>query len=122
MWCNLEGVRGCNQKTSKNEPENQLFGLIFKNFQTALKTVKYMVSYLPLDYWEKFYTNWISFGEVMAQKPSRSSQKLYYLLLRKPLKVYNLITRNGITMKLNTIMYLDEAFHFEKNRVVTHRT
>ena len=118
----MEGVRGCNQKTSKNEPENQFFGLIFKNFQTALKTVKYMVSYLPLDYWEKFYTNWISFGEVMAQKPSRSSQKLYYLLLRKPLKVYNLITRNGITMKLNTIMYLDEAFHFEKNRVVTHRT
>ena len=31
-WTQLEGVRGREQKTSQNEPENEFFGLISWNF------------------------------------------------------------------------------------------
>ena len=91
---------------------------IFDIFQ---KTVIYMMRYLAMHNWSKFCTNPTSFGGVIVEKPPRSSQKLYFLLLRKHLKVYNLTTRNGIMMKLTRIMYLYETFYLTKNWGVTHR-
>ena len=76
---------------------------------------------LALHHWLKFCTNPTSFGGVILEKPPRSSQKLYFLLLRKHLKVYNLTTRNGIMMKLTRIMYLNKTFHLAKALGVTHR-
>ena len=91
---------------------------IFDIFQ---KTVIYMMRYLAMHHWSKFGTNPTSFGGVIVEKPPRSSQKLYFLLLRKHLKVYNLTTRNGIMMKLTRIMYLYDTFHLVKNWGVTRR-
>ena len=67
-----------------------------------------------MDNWWKFCTNPTSFGGVILEKPPRSSQKLYFLLLGKHLKVYNLTTTNGIMMKLTSIMYLNDTFHLVK--------
>ena len=36
--CNSEGVGGRNRKTSKNKPENQFFGLIFRHFYDLMNT------------------------------------------------------------------------------------
>ena len=92
---------------------------IFDIFQ---KTVIYMMRYLAMHHWRKSGTNSTSsFGGVILEKPPRSSQKLYFLLLRKHLKVYNLTTRNGIMMKLTRIMYLYDTFHLVKNWGVTRR-
>ena len=77
--------------------------------------------YLALYHWSKFGTNRTLFGGVIVEKPSRSSQKLHFLLLRKHLKAYNLTTRNGIIMKLTTIVYLYDTFHLVKNWGVTQR-
>ena len=76
---------------------------------------------LAMDNWWKICANRTSFGEVIVEKPPRSSQKLYFLLLRKHLKVYNLTTRNGIMMKLTRIMYLNDTFHLVKNWGVEQR-
>ena len=81
------------------------------NFDIFQKTVIYVVTYLALYHWSKFGTDPTSFGGVIVEKPPRSSQKLYFLLLRKHLKVSNLRTRNGIMMKLIRIMYLNKTFH-----------
>ena len=53
------------------------------------------------------YTNWTSFGGAILEK-------LYFLLLAKPLKIYNLTTINAILMKLTTIMYLHQTFYWPK--------
>ena len=63
---------------------------------------------------ESFCRNWTSFGRVTLEKLPRSSQKLYFLLLQKPFKVYNLTMRNAIMMKLTSIMYLNCAFRLVK--------
>ena len=57
----------------------------------------------------------------MAKKPTRSSIKSNFLLLRKHLKIDNLAATNATPMKLTRIMYLYETFHFAKNWGVTHR-
>ena len=87
---------------------------ILQIFKISLKTVSYVMCYLEFHCWRNFCTNQISFGGVILEKPPRSSQKLYFLLLRKHLKVYNLTTRNGIMMKLTSIMYLNDTFHLVK--------
>ena len=78
--------------------------------------------YLVLDPFENFCTNRTSFGGVILEKPLRSSQKLYFLLLRKPLKTYNFIITNAILMKLTAIVYLNGTFCFPQNWSVTQRT
>ena len=80
-----------------------------------------MMRPLALHHWWNFCTNPTSFRGVILEKPPRSSQKLYFLLLRKHLKVYNLTTRNGTMMKLTRIMYLNKTFHLPKDLGVTHR-
>ena len=80
-----------------------------------------MMLTLALHHWWNFCTNPTSFGGVILEKPRRSSQKLYFLLLRKHLKVYNLTTRNGTMMKLTRIMYLNKTFHLPKDLGVTRR-
>ena len=67
---------------------------------------------------EKYLT---AFGEVIAQKPPKSTQKCYFLLVRETLKIYNLTTTNAILMKLTTIMYLHETYYLAKNLGVTYR-
>ena len=42
----------------------------------------------------------------MLEKPPRSSQKLYFLLLWKHLKTHNFTTTNAIVMKLMMIINL----------------
>ena len=71
----------------------------------------YLVSY-PFG---NFCTNRTSFGRVILEKPLRSSQKLYFLLLRKPLKTYE----HAIMMKLTAIVYLNGTFCFPQNWSVT---
>ena len=56
----------------------------------------------------------------MAKKSRKSTQKWYFLLVGKHSKIYNLATTNAILMRLTTIMYLHETFHFVKNWGVTH--
>ena len=105
---------------------NKFFRISFlaefwKNFRICYKTVTYVVRYLALHHWSNFCRSHTSFGGVILEKPHRSSQKLYFLLLRKHLKVYDLTTRNGIMMKLTSIMYLNDTFHLVKNWGVTQR-
>ena len=50
----------------------------------------------------------------MAQKPPRSSQKLYFLLLWRTLKMHNLTSTNAILMNLTTIIILMRPFNWPK--------
>ena len=112
---------GVIQKLPKISQKFRFLAEFFWNFYISQKTVTYVVSYLPLYHWSKFGTNPTSFGGVIVEKPPRSSQKLYFLLLWKHLKVYNLTTTNGIMMKPTTLMYLYETFYLTLNWGVTHR-
>ena len=100
------------------------FWLSFCKFQDCIKN-RNICSLLPcnrslVEY--LYICNWTSFWGVMTEKPSRSSPNLYFLLLRKLLKIHTLTTTNAILMKLTTIMYLNETFYLTKNWGVTHRT
>ena len=77
--------------------------------------------YLAMHHQCKFCTNPTSFGGVILEKPLRSSQKSNFLLLRKPLKIYNFTKTNAVMMKLTAFMYLYETFYSTKNWGVTHR-
>ena len=79
-----------------------------------------MIHYLALYHWSKFQKNPTVFGGVMAKKPTRSSLKSNFLLLRKHLKIDNLATTNATPMKLTTIIYRHETFYLAKNCGVTH--
>ena len=68
-----------------------------------------------------FCTNMTLFGGEILEKPPRSSQKLYFLLLQKPLKTHNFTTTNAILMKITTIIYLNDTLYFTRNWGVTHR-
>ena len=80
-----------------------------------------MMSDIALHQSWNFCRNRTWFGEVIHEKLSRGCQKLYFRLLWKPLKIYNLITANATLMKRTTIMYLYETFHLTKDWSVTHR-
>ena len=80
-----------------------------------------MMSYIALHHCWNFCRNRTWFGEVIHEELSKGIQKLYFLLLWKPLKIYNLTTANATLMKRTTIMYLYETFHLTKDWSVTHR-
>ena len=79
------------------------------------------MSYIALHHCWNFCRNRTWFGEVIHEKLSKGIQKLYFLLLWKPLKIYNLTTANATLMKRTIIMYLYETFHLTKDWSVTHR-
>ena len=76
---------------------------------------------LTFRYWSQFQTNLTPFGGVIVKKDPRSSQKLYFLMLPKHLKVCNLTTTNGIMMKLSMIIYVYDPFHLAKDWDVNYR-
>ena len=114
-------VGGCGQNTSEKTPQNKFFGLISWNFQHYIKTITNVTCYLTLQHWSKFCTSRTWFGVVIFEKPPKSSQQSYFLLLRQTLKIHNLRTTNAILMKLTKIMYLHETFHLAKNFDITPR-
>ena len=59
-------------------------------------------------------------GGVILEKPPRSSQKSNFLLLRKPLKIYNFTMTNARLMKLTTLI-ISMRLYLTKNWGVTHR-
>ena len=69
----------------------------------------------------KFEKNQTKFRGVMAKKSRKSTQKWYFLLVGKHLKIHNMATTNAILMKLTSIMYLHETFHLAQNLGVTYR-
>ena len=79
------------------------------------------MSYIALHHCWNFCRNRTWFGEVIHEELSKGIQKLYFLLLWKPLKIYNLTTANATLMKRTIIMYLYETFHLTKDWSVTHR-
>ena len=81
---------------------------------TIYKAVLYMILCLAQHYWSKFQKNSTTFGGVILKKPPRSSLKSTFLVLRKHLKIHNLVTTNAMIMKLARIMYLCETFHLAK--------
>ena len=114
-------VGGCGQNTSEKKTQNKFFGLISWNFQHYIKTITNVTCYLTLQHWSKFCTSRTWFGVVIFEKPPKSSQQSYFLLLRQTLKIHNLRTTNAILMKLTKIMYLHETFHLAKNFDITPR-
>ena len=76
---------------------------------------------IGLHYCSKFEKNLTTFGGVNPKKSPKSTQKRYFLLLGKHLKMYNFATTNAAPMKLTTIMYLHETFHLVRNWDVIYR-
>ena len=75
---------------------------------------------IGLHYCSKSEKSLTRFGGVMAKKPPKSTQKWYFLLIGKHLKLNNLTTTNAILMKLTTLMYLHDTFHLAQNWGVTY--
>ena len=76
---------------------------------------------IGLHYCFKSEKNLTAFAGVMAKKPPKSTQKWYFLLVRKYLKIHNFATTNSILIKVTTIMDLHETFHLAQNWGVTRR-
>ena len=70
---NLKRARGRKRKISKNEPENQLLGLISANFQTALRILTNVISCIEflVKYCYKLDNTW----EVLNEKPPKIGVK-----------------------------------------------
>ena len=107
-------------KTSQKKPKNRFFGSIFRIFRNISKTVTYVILCLALHHWWKFCTNGTWFGLVIYQKPPKSSQKSYFLLVWETLNLYNLTTTNAIKMNLTRIVYLHETFHLQETWGIHH--
>ena len=105
----------------KKPQKIDFLGSFLRIFNNISKPVTYVVLSLALNHWWKFCTNWTWIGLVIYDKPPKSSQKFYFLLVRETLKLYNLTTTNAIPMQLTRIVYLHEAFHLTQNWGVTHR-
>ena len=73
---NLKHARRRKRKISKNEPENQLFGLISANFQTALKILTNVISCIEflVKYCYKLDKTW----DVLNEKPPEIGVKWYF--------------------------------------------
>ena len=69
---------------------------------------------IDLHYYSKFQKNLTKFRGVMAKKSRKSTQKWYFWLVGKHLKIKNLPTTNAILIKVITLMYLHETFHLAK--------
>ena len=125
IWQKIRGWHiGCARTSSKNLFKNAKKSFFLAPFLGIFlnisKAITYVILCLALHHWWKFCTNWTWFGLVIYQKPPKSSQKSYFLLIQDTLKLNNLTTRNAIPMKLTRIVYLRETFHFPKNWGVTH--
>ena len=99
-----------------------VFSLLFLEF-SGLYQKQYHISYFALHCitGPNFKNNPTAFGGVISKKPSTSSLKSTFVVLRKHLKIHNVATTNAILMKLTTIMYLHDTFHSAKNWVVILR-
>ena len=106
--------QGVAENPLKKAKKSIFWGPFLGIFNNILKSVTYVILCLALHHWWKFCTNWTWFGLVIYQKPPKSSQKSYFLLVRQTLKIYNLTTTNAIPLKLTRIVYLHEAFHLPK--------
>ena len=71
--------------------------------------------YVVLNHWGIFQTDLTKLRGVMAKNQSKSTQKLYFLLVGKRLKIHNLPTTNATSMKRTKIMHLFEIFYSAKN-------
>ena len=80
-----------------------------------------MILCFAMYHWSKFQKNSTAFGRVIPKKPHKNSLKSTFPVLRKHLKIHNLVITNAILMKLITMMYLYETFHLVKNWGVTLR-
>ena len=70
------------------------FGSVSGFFKNKIKTVTFLMHYVALHHWSKFQMNLTTFRWVTSKKPTRSSLKLYFLLVWKHLKFQNLWTAN----------------------------
>ena len=90
------------------------FWINFLEFSALSKNVIYVMQNIGLHYCSNFEKNLTAFGGVMAEKPSKSTQKWYFLLVGKHLNIDNLATTNAILVKFTTLMYLHETFQLAK--------
>ena len=111
--------QGVAEKPLKKAPKIGFLGPFLGIFYNISKPVTYVILCLVLHHWWKFCANWTWFGLVIYQKPPKSSQKSYFLLVRETLKLHNLTITNAIPMKLTRILYLHENFYLPKNWGVT---
>ena len=112
---------GVGQKLLNPNHKMRFFGSFFRIFSPISKNIMYLMQNIVLHYCSKFEKNLNTFGGVMAKKPPKSTQKWYFLLVGKHLKIHNLPTINSTPIKLTRIMCLHETFHLARNWGVTHR-
>ena len=80
--------RVCPKELWKNKKKNIGFlAPFFGIFRTVSETVTYVILCLALHHWWKVCTNLIWFGVVIYEKPTKSSQKSYSLIVQEPLKI-----------------------------------